>query len=253
MVTSVVAPSTATARDTVECRPDRLHRVGYAVFANLVFVGAIVSFAAGMPARNSFILLGGAVLTALVALDRWQSRLVVSDDGVTVRGLFRTHAPWDQIGSYRLRDTTNFWEPSGLDIVLWPFVLVFRYVIALPIRAVVRLLVPAGDRRFLDHEFILLDRAGKKLLAIDGGDRYSNVATAIAEIVERFHALPPPPFAIEGVSLDAIAALEVGKTTKVTTSMGTKELATDDIPNLYLVIDAVRSRGGRVDVDVFVP
>ena len=216
----------------------------------------VVSFAKHMPLRNSLILFGGSVLAAFVALDRWKSRLVVSERGVTVEGLWTTDVPWSQIGSYRVRDTRNFWTPADFgELLLWPFAIFYRYLIAWPLRTLLRWLFvrDADDRRFLDYELVLRDRDGKRLVAIAGSDRFVGGAAAVRRIVETFHALPPPPFAIEGVAIDAIAALDVGKTTKVTTATGTQELDTDDVPNIYLVIDAVRARGGAVDVRTFVP
>lgn len=231
------------------------------MFAGLLLAGVIVALATRQPAREWLILFGGAVVTAVVGYDRLHTRLVVSPDGVTVHGLWTSHASWQQIRSYHLRHTAQYWSPNDLgELLLWPFVLVFRYVIVFPIRYLARwLFVSRDERRFLDTELTLVGHDGKKLITINGNERYVNVVEAVERIIDRFHALPPPPFTLldgkKPVVIDTISELEVARTIKITTSAGTCELASEDVPNLYLVIDAVRARGGRVAMssDLFMP
>ena len=165
---------------------------------------------------------------------------------------------WFDVASYRYRDVSTPWTPSGLgDLLAWPFVLAFRWLIYRPSRAMVRWLwFSARDRQFLDAELVLYDGAGKALAKIKGEDRYVDVAEALDRIVVALHARPLLPFAVEGVELDAVATMEVGSTTTIVqTTQGEVERPTSEIPNLFLLLEAVATRGGRVHVhdDVFVP
>ena len=248
----------------LETRPARLHRYGYLVVAALCALGLVVTLSRGALGREALVLAIAVVISGVVGWGRLHERLVVADDGLTARSLWTTHVRWDQIGSYRLRDTSDYWTPTDLpDLLLWPFVLIFRYLVYFPTRLVVRWVVvrKQEDRRFLDAELTLLDAAGKKLLAIAGADRHDNVAEAIERIVERLHSLPLPPFAITDgkdrpIELGSIAELDVGsEDTRISTVSGARTVATSDLPNPFLVIEAVHARGGHVTVaaDVFLP
>jgi len=247
-----------------ETRPDRIHRYSYLVLAALCALGLVAALATGRLGREALVTAIGGVLFGVVGWGRLHERLVVADDDLTARGLWTTHVRWDQVGSYRLRDTSDYWRPSDLpDLLVWPFVLLFRYLVYFPTRLVVRWLLVRRreDRRFLDAELTLLDAAGKKLIAISGADGHDNVAEAVERIVDRLHALPLPPFAItdgndQPIELGSIAELDVGiEDTKIVTARGSRTVATSALPNPFLVIEAVRTRGGSVTVDgdVFLP
>lgn len=249
---------------TLETRPDQIHRYDSLVVAGLCALGLVAALASGRLGWETLGVAIGGVIASVVGWGRLHERLVVADDGLTWRSLWTTHLRWDQIGSYRLRDTSDYWTPSELsELVLWPFVLLFRYLVYFPTRWLVRWLLVrrAEDRRFLDAELVLLDAAGKKLLAISGADRHDNIAEAIERIVDRLHARPLLPFAITDrkdrpIELGTIAELDVGtEDTKIVTAQGSSTVATSALPNPFLVIEAVRTRGGRVTVarDVFLP
>ncbi len=255
-------PVNPSEHDTFECRPDRLHRYGYIVVAPIALVTAIAALVQRQPMIEVVISFIGAVAFAVYGWERLKQRLVVARDGLVKHGLWERTVTFDQVASYRLRDTSDPWEPTDLaDFLIWPFVLLVRYLVYRPVRAVIRwILVRREDRSFLDGELVLLDGAGKKLIAIAGSDRYDNIAGALERITAAIHARPLPPFALTGkkgpIALDTIAELDVGaRETTVSTAAGRVAVPTDEIPNLYLVIDAVRTRGGRVtvDSDVFVP
>jgi len=249
---------------TLETRPDRIHRYSYLVLAALCAIALVVALASGQLGWRTLVVAVGGVIAGVVGWGRLHERLVIADDGLTSRSLWTTHVRWDQVGSYRLRDTTDYWTPTELfELVLWPFVLLFRYLVYFPIRWLVRWLLVrrAEDRHFLDAELVLLDAAGKKLVAISGADRHDNVAEAVERIVAHIHARPLPPFAITDrkdhpIDLGTIAELEIGtEDTTIVTTGGARTIATSALPNPYLVIAAVRARGGRVTVagDVFLP
>lgn len=248
----------------LETRPARIHRYGYLLLAALCALAFVVAVSSGRLGREALVVVIGGVISGVVGWGRLHERLVVADDGLTARSLWTTHVRWEQIRSYRLRDTSDYWTPSELShLLLWPFVMIVRYLVYFPTRFVVRWLLVRRheDRRFLDAELTLLDTTGKKLLAISGEDRHDNVAEAIELIVDRLHALSLPPFAItdgndQPIELGSIAELDVGRDdTRIVTVSGSRTVATSDLPNPFLVIEAVRTRGGRVTVagDVFLP
>lgn len=241
--------------DPFEIRPDRLHRYVYLVFAALLVLAGLVGFVTRQDAKVALICLGGGALFGWVGWWRLHDRLVVSSQGLRLGN--GPEIAWSDVASYCYRDVSRPWTPSDLgDLLAWPFVLAFRWLIYRPSRAMIRwLLFSANDRRFLDAELVLYDGAGKALAKIKGEDRYVNVAEALDRIVVALHARPLP-FTIEGVELDAVATIEVGSTTTIVqTPHGEVEHPTSEIPNLFLLLEAVATRGGRVHVhdDVFVP
>lgn len=258
--TAVAAPNPAERGATgepFETRPDAVHRYGYVVLASLGALGALVGLARGDVEGTRFLLmLAACVAVGLFGWWRSRDRLVVSATGVRVD--HGDEVTWQQVASYRYRNASPRWSPTDLgELLVWPFVVLFRWVVYLPVRAVYRWVrYRRRDRRFLDGELVLLDAAGKPLVTIKGEDRYENVAEALDRILAALHDLPLPPFTLGVLELDAIAEIEIdGETTRIRTARGETEAETANLPNPFLVLEAVATRGGRIHLagDVFVP
>jgi len=112
----------------------------------------------------------------------------------------------------------------------------------------------AEDRRFLDTKLSLRASDDRWLTTLSGESAYLGVGEAAERIVAALHrrrSLDTLILPGEGApSLAAVTRLEIEpRTTLVEAATGGRELATDEIPNLYQVIAAVRDRGGTVAVD----
>jgi hypothetical protein len=241
--------------DTFETKPDVLHRYGTLVLGGLGFVVGLIHLAVGSETKLTLFTFGASALIGLFGWWRLSDRLVVSPAGLCIG---RTRLDWQQVASYRYRDVSHPWEPTQLaDLLLWPFVVLGRWLIYWPVRTIVRWLwFRARDRKFVEAELVLLDATGKTLATLEGKACYLDVAEALDRIIATLHARPLPPFTVDGLQLDAVNEIEVQRdTTIVRTASGKTSRPTEEIPNLYLVLEAIAARGGRVrvDSDIFIP
>ncbi len=232
-------------------RPTMLHRYGYLLLA---LVGLLdVPLTDGSPGHRITVLIV-ALLAGAMAWWRITLRLVVGPDGLAVTSAARRQeVAWTQITSYRLRSTISRWSPSSLgEVLVWPFVVLARWLLVVPVRALARWIwYRRGDRAFLDAVLELRGGNGRRLIAIEGADRLVGVGDALERVIAGVHArgaggggVGPGP-----IDLASVTALEVDPaTTRFHRGAERSDLPTEGVDNLFEVIAACHARGAACTV-----